>query len=257
MQQNKPQRRPEWLRARLPEGDSYQEIRRLLKTASLNTVCEEANCPNIGECYNQRTATFLILGNVCTRGCRFCNVSKGSTQPIDPEEPERVAIAAQQMGLRHIVVTSVTRDDLPDGGADIYAKTISAIRRHNPDSTIEVLIPDFKGSIEALSIVTGEGPDIINHNIETIPRLYNIVRPGAIYNRSLTLLEHAKKTKEGIITKSGLMVGFSEEFDEIIDVMKDLRKVGCEILTIGQYLDRKSTRLNSSHSAKSRMPSSA
>lgn len=236
MQENKPQRRPEWLRARLPEGDNYREIKRLLRTSGLNTVCEEANCPNIGECYNQRTATFLILGSVCTRGCRFCNVSKGRTEPVDHEEPERVAIAVQQMGLRHVVVTSVTRDDLPDGGAYIYGKTISAIRRHNPDGTIEVLIPDFKGSVEALSLVAAEGPDIINHNIETVPRLYKIVRPGAVYNRSLALLEQSKKIKDTIITKSGLMVGFGEEFKEIIDVMKDLREAGCEILTIGQYL---------------------
>lgn len=236
MQQDKQQRRPEWLRARLPGGGNYLELKRLLRSAGLSTVCEEANCPNIGECFNQRTATFLILGRVCTRGCRFCNVTKGETMPVDPEEPERVAIAARQMGLRHTVVTSVTRDDIPDGGADTYAKTVSAIRRHNPESTIEVLIPDFQGAREALTLVIRAMPEVINHNIETVPRLYRVVRPGAVYRRSLTLLEQVKKTKPAIITKSGLMVGLGEEYEEIIDVMKDLRGVRCEILTIGQYL---------------------
>ncbi len=236
MQQNRQQRRPEWLRVRIPSGSGYLEIKRLLRSAELHTVCEEANCPNIGECFNQRTATFLILGSICTRGCRFCNVSKGETQPVDREEPERVAKAAQKMGLRHTVVTSVTRDDLPDGGAGMYAKTISSIRRYNPGSTIEVLIPDFAGDIDALRLVIREMPDIINHNIETIPRLYKRVRPGAGYRRSLTLLEQVKKISPAIITKSGLMVGLGEEYNEIIDVMKDLREVGCEILTLGQYL---------------------
>ncbi len=236
MQQNRPQRRPEWLRVRLPGGSGYLEIKRLLRSAELHTVCEEANCPNIGECFNQRTATFLILGSICTRGCRFCNVSKGKTQPVDPEEPERVAIAVQQMGLRHVVVTSVTRDDLPDGGAGSYAATLSAIRRYNPESTIEVLIPDFEGSMDALRLVIRERPDIINHNIETVPRLYKRVRPGAIYQRSLMLLDEVKKANPAITAKSGLMVGLGEEYEEIIRVMKDLRDAGCEILTIGQYL---------------------
>lgn len=230
------QRRPEWLKVRLPAGDTYTEINRLLNSSRLNTVCKEAKCPNIGECFNQRTATFLILGDVCTRGCRFCNVTKGMTKPVDYEEPERVAAAAREMGLRHIVVTSVTRDDLQDGGAGIYAKTISMIREHNPASTVEVLIPDFKGSVESLNIVIRENPDVINHNIETVPRLYKLVRPGAVYEQSLYLLEHVKKTMPEIITKSGLMVGIGEEFEEIVDVMKDLSEAGCEILTIGQYL---------------------
>jgi len=229
-------RRPEWLRARLPGGEGYIEIKRLLRSAGLHTVCEEAHCPNIGECFNQRTATFLILGDVCTRGCRFCNVTKGVTQPIDPGEPERVALAAQQMGLRHVIVTSVTRDDIPDGGAQHYANTISSIRRSNPGSTIEVLIPDFGGDIDALSVVIRAMPDIINHNMETVPRLYRVVRPGAMYERSLMLLEQVKKSCPDIITKSGLMVGLGEEFEEMIDVMKDLREVGCEVLTLGQYL---------------------
>ncbi|MBI5407659.1 MAG: lipoyl synthase [Nitrospirae bacterium] len=229
-------RRPEWLRVRLPGGEGYLEIKRLLRSAGLHTVCEEAHCPNIGECFNQRTATFLILGDVCTRGCRFCNVTKGVTQPIDPGEPERVALASQQMGLRHVVVTSVTRDDIPDGGAQHYANTISSIRSYNPESTIEVLIPDFGGDIDALSVVIRAMPDIINHNMETVPRLYRVVRPGAMYERSLMLLKQVKKSCPDIITKSGLMVGLGEEFEEMIDVMKDLREGGCEVLTLGQYL---------------------
>ena len=236
MQQEKRQRLPEWLKVRLPSGDTYTEVKRLLNSSRLNTVCKEANCPNVGECFNQKTATFLILGDVCTRGCRFCNVTKGTTKPVDYEEPDRVAVAANQMGLRHIVVTSVTRDDLKDGGAAIYANTISMIRKHNPESTVEVLIPDFQGSIESLDIVIRETPDVINHNIETVPRLYKLVRPGAIYEQSLYLLKHVKMTSPDILTKSGLMVGIGEEFEEIVDVMKDLRKAGCEILTIGQYL---------------------
>lgn len=232
----KTNRRPEWLRVRLPAGEGYLEIKRLLRSAGLHTVCEEAHCPNIGECFNQRTATFLILGDVCTRGCRFCNVTQGVTQPIDPGEPERVALAAQQMGLRHVVVTSVTRDDIPDGGAQQYANTISSIRRSNPGSTIEVLIPDFGGDIDALGVVIRAMPDIINHNMETIPRLYRVVRPGAVYERSLMFFEHAKNACPDIITKSGLMVGLGEEFEEMIDVMKDLREARCEVLTLGQYL---------------------
>ena len=236
MQQEKRQRKPEWLRVRLPSGETYSEVNKLLNSSGLNTVCKEANCPNIGECFNQRTATFLILGDVCTRGCRFCNVTKGMTKPVDYEEPERVALAAKEMGLKHIVVTSVTRDDLEDGGAGIYAQTISMIRKHNPESTVEVLIPDFKGSIESLNIVLNESPDVLNHNIETVPRLYKIVRPGAIYEQSLHLLGHVKKVRPEILTKSGLIVGLGEELNEVLEVMTDLRSACCEILTIGQYL---------------------
>ncbi len=232
----KTNRRPEWLRVRLPAGEGYLEIKRLLRSAQLHTVCEEAQCPNIGECFNQRTATFLILGDVCTRGCRFCNVARGVTQPIDPGEPERVAVSARQMGLRHVVVTSVTRDDIPDGGAQQYADTIAAIRRCSPESTVEVLIPDFRGDIDALNVVIRAKPDIINHNIETVPRLYKIVRPGAVYERSLFLLDQVRQGSFDIVTKSGLMVGLGEESEEIIEVMKDLRGVGCDVLTIGQYL---------------------
>ena len=236
MQQNKIHRRPEWLKARLPGGSNYLELKRLLRSAGLHTVCEEANCPNIGECFSQRTATFLILGDVCTRGCRFCNVEKGVALPADPDEPQRVAKAAREMGLRHVVVTSVTRDDLPDGGASIYASTISVVRRHNPQSTIEILIPDFAGSDESLDTVIKERPDVINHNIETVPRLYKLVRPWAIYERSLRILRTIKDADPAIFTKSGLMVGLGEGLEEIIDAMKDLRDAGCDILTIGQYL---------------------
>ncbi len=230
------QRRPEWLKTRLPVGDNYLHIKRLLRSSELHTVCEEANCPNIGECFSQRTATFLILGDVCTRGCRFCNVEKGVAMPLDFDEPERVAKAAKDMGLKHIVVTSVTRDDIPDGGASVYAMTISAIRKYSPESTIEVLIPDFKGSDEALNTVIGESPDVINHNIETVPRLYKTVRPGAVYERSLRLLKTVRESSLAITAKAGLMAGLGEQFQEIVEVMKDIRDSGCDILTIGQYL---------------------
>jgi len=233
---NKHQRRPEWLKTRLPAGDNYLNVKRLLRSSELHTVCEEANCPNIGECFSQRTATFLILGDVCTRGCRFCNVEKGVAKPLDFDEPERVAKAAKDMGLKHIVVTSVTRDDIPDGGASVYAMTISAIRKYNPESTIEVLIPDFKGSDEALNTVIGESPDVINHNIETVPRLYKTVRPGAVYERSLRLLKTVRESSLTITAKAGLMAGLGEQFLEIVKVMKDIRDSGCDILTIGQYL---------------------
>jgi len=230
------QRRPEWLKTKLPVGDNYLNIKRLLRSSELHTVCEEANCPNIGECFSQRTATFLILGDVCTRGCRFCNVEKGVAQPLDFDEPERVAKAAKEMGLKHIVVTSVTRDDIPDGGASVYAMTISAIRKYNPESTIEVLIPDFKGSDDALNTVIRESPEVINHNIETVPRLYKTVRPGAVYERSLRLLKAVSESSFTITAKAGLMVGLGEQFLEIVKVMKDIRDSGCDILTIGQYL---------------------
>ncbi|MCC7202199.1 MAG: lipoyl synthase [Nitrospirae bacterium] len=236
MQQHKYQRRPEWLKTRLPVGDNYNDIKRLLRSSELHTVCEEANCPNIGECFSQRTATFLILGSVCTRGCRFCNVDSGMPLPLDSEEPERVARAAKEMGLKHIVVTSVTRDDVPDGGAAMYAMTTSAIRRHSPDSTIEVLIPDFKGSDDALYTVVRERPDVINHNIETVPRLYTTVRPGAVYERSLRLLKTVSGSGYKITVKAGLMAGLGEEFQEIVEAMRNIRDTGCEILTIGQYL---------------------
>ncbi len=230
------QRRPEWLKTRLPVGEDFLNIKRLLRSSELHTVCEEASCPNIGECFSQRTATFLILGDVCTRGCRYCNVEKGVPVRLDYDEPARVAIAAREMGLKHIVVTSVTRDDIPDGGASVYAMTVSQIRKYNPESTIEVLIPDFKGSDDALHTVIRERPEIINHNIETVPRLYKSVRPGAEYERSIRLLRLVSESNYPIAAKAGLMAGLGEQFQEIVEVMKDIRDAGCGILSIGQYL---------------------
>ncbi len=229
-------KRPNWLKVKLPSGKEYLRLKNILRTANLYTVCEEAICPNIGECFGQGTATFLILGDVCTRRCNFCAVTKGNPPTFDEDEPERIARVVEKIGLRHAVITSVTRDDLPDGGAKIYAMTIKNIRIHNPACTIEVLIPDFKGSVEALEIVLKEHPDILNHNIETVPGLYSDVRPQADYERSISLLEKAKEIYPACTTKSGLILGMGEEHDEIIDVMKDLRDVDCDILTIGQYL---------------------
>ncbi len=229
-------KRPDWLRVKLPGGEEYHRIKGLLRTANLHTICEEAVCPNIGECFGQGTATFLILGDVCTRKCNFCAVTKGVPPALEEGEPEKIAQAVEHIGLRHVVITSVTRDDLPDGGAGHYAKTIKAIRTQDPACTIEVLIPDFKGSAKAIEIVLNESPHILNHNIETVPRLYPDVRLGADYERSLSLLEEAKKIDPELTTKSGLILGMGEEHDEIIDVMSDLKDVGCDILTIGQYL---------------------
>jgi lipoic acid synthetase len=229
-------KRPNWLRVILPQDKEYNRLKNILRSANLHTVCEEAICPNIGECFGQGTATFLILGDVCTRRCNFCAVTKGHPSILDEDEPERIARVVKQIDLRHVVITSVTRDDLPDGGAKIYARTIRSIRTYNSTCTIEVLIPDFKGSEEALEIVLEEYPDILNHNLETVPRLYPDVRPQADYEFSLSLLEKVNAIHPGGITKSGLILGMGEEYDEIIDVMKDLREVDCDILTIGQYL---------------------
>lgn len=236
MKNRKLNRRPSWLKVRLPTGEKYRMLRDILQRGHLNTVCEEARCPNIGECYSQGTATFLILGKVCTRNCGFCNVARGKGLPPDPSEPERVAKVAKEMGLKHIVVTSVTRDDLEDGGARVFAETINAIRTYNHGSTIEVLIPDFHGSLNALNIVIDASPEVINHNIETVPRLYSYARPGASYRYSLNILKRVKENAPHIITKSGLIVGMGERKEEVIDVMRDLREKDCEILTIGQYL---------------------
>jgi lipoic acid synthetase len=229
--------RPDWLRVKLPGGEEYHRIKGLLRAANLHTVCEEAVCPSIGECFRQGTATFLILGDVCTRRCNFCAVAKGVPSALDEGEPEKIArVVVKQIGLRHIVITSVTRDDFANGGASHYAKTIKVTRTENPTCTIEVLIPDFKGSEKAVEIVLNESPHILNHNLETVPRLYPDVRPGADYERSLSLLEEAKESGPELTTKSGLILGMGEEHREIIDVMSDLRDVGCDILTIGQYL---------------------
>lgn len=227
---------PSWIKRRFPPQEEWENVQKLLRTLALHTVCESARCPNIGECFRRGTATFLILGNVCTRGCRFCAVAKGTPGPLDPGEPERVAEAAQKLNLKHVVVTSVTRDDLPDGGAEHFAATIVAIRRVLPQATVEVLVPDFQGKEEALDIVLAARPDVLNHNVETVPRLYPSVRPQANYERSLWLLGRAKEKTPDILTKSGLMVGLGETREEVESVLKDLRGVQCDIITIGQYL---------------------
>jgi len=233
-----PERKPEWLKVRANTGRENEEVMALLRSLSLHTVCESADCPNCGECFRRRTATFMVLGGVCTRNCRFCSVTRGCPETVDPEEPERVAEAAHRLGLRHVVVTSVTRDDLPDGGAAHFSLVIRAIRRRFGGSppVIEVLIPDFKGDSGALDTVLQAAPDILNHNVETVPRLYPTVRPMAVYARSLEVLRLAKALSPDVVTKSGLMVGLGERFDEVLGVMRDLRGAGCDLLTIGQYL---------------------
>jgi lipoic acid synthetase len=227
-------RKPEWLKARVPGGEEYSKLRILIDKRKLHTVCEEARCPNMGECWNSGTATFMILGDTCTRSCGFCAVKTGRPGIVDSDEPRRVGEAVALMNLRHAVITSVNRDELFDGGARIFAETIHEIRARIPDCRIEVLIPDFQGSEEALSIVLNAQPDILNHNTETVPRLYKTVRPQAQYARSLEVLERAKQ--RGFATKSGLMLGLGETMEEVIDTMSDLRAVECDILTLGQYL---------------------
>lgn len=228
--------KPDWLKVRSHRGQELEEVEAILKRFSLNTVCEEASCPNRMECFNRKTATFMIMGKVCTRNCTFCDVSKGQPHKLDPQEPLRVAQAVRAMDLKHVVITSVTRDDLPDGGAAHFVRVIESIRELNPEVTIEVLIPDFGGDFNALLVVINANPEIINHNLETVPKLYSEVRPMASYQRSLSLLENVKKINRGILTKSGIMLGLGEEEAEVIAVLKDLRKVDCDLLTIGQYL---------------------
>ncbi|MCX7880268.1 MAG: lipoyl synthase [Ignavibacteria bacterium] len=228
------QRRPSWLKVRAPGGENYSLLRSMMRSKTLHTVCEEARCPNIAECWGNRTATFLILGDICTRSCGFCAIKTGRPNPVDPEEPLKVAIAVQQMGINHVVITSVNRDELPDQGSTIWAKTISEVKRLNPNASVEVLIPDFKGDTECIQKVLDAKPDVLSHNLETVPRLYKLVRPQAKYQRSLDVLSYAKKV--GYITKTGIMVGIGETFEEIIEVMQDARKVGVDIFTIGQYL---------------------
>ena len=231
-------RKPEWLRVKLNAGRENQSVMQMLRQLHLNTVCEEANCPNSGECFGKKTAAFMILGSNCTRNCGFCTVGKGPVCAPDPAEPANISQAVARLGLRHVVITSVTRDDMPDGGASHFAAVIKALQEM-PDAQvpiIEVLIPDFLGDAAALRTVIDARPDIINHNVETIPRLYPTVRPQAIYQRSLDLLRRVKEQAPDNVTKSGIMVGLGESFDEVIDVLRDLRHVGCELLTIGQYL---------------------
>lgn len=229
-------RHPDWVKVRAPRGPEVTETRRIVRALRLHTVCEEALCPNLGECWGQRTATFMLMGDVCTRNCGYCGVAHGRPQPLDPSEPTRVAAAAAQLGLRHVVVTSVNRDDLPDGGAGHFAATVRAIRDSLPTCRIEVLIPDFKGSEAALYRVVDAPIDVLNHNMETVPRLYKHARPGAKYEGSLALLGAAKGRRAAVRTKTGLMMGMGEEPEEVLAVLRDVAAAGCNILTIGQYL---------------------
>ena len=232
----KPLRRPDWIRVRAPSGETYENIRALMHSKALHTVCEEAMCPNLGDCWGAGTATFLMLGDVCTRTCGFCDVKRGRPAPLDWEEPERVAQAVKAMNLKHAVITSVNRDDLQDGGAQIFAMVIRRIREMHPGCSVEVLIPDFTGSIGALKIVTDARPEILNHNVETVPRLFNKVQPQDHYEWAQDTLNNAKKLNPGGLTKSGIMVGLGETLDEVKATMRDLNSWGVDILTIGQYL---------------------
>jgi len=228
-------RRPDWLKAKIPGGENYSRLFNIMRERKLHTVCEEARCPNMGECWNAGTATFMILGDICTRSCGFCAVKTGRPlEGLDWDEPRRVAEAVEQMEIRHAVVTSVNRDERKDGGAPIFAETIREIRKRVPQCRIEVLIPDFKGSEEALDIVLKATPDVLNHNIETVPRLYKTVRPQANYQQSLEVLERAKK--KGFLTKTGMMLGIGEQTEEVLQCMRDIRAADCDILTLGQYL---------------------
>ncbi len=229
-------RLPGWLRVPMPGGANYIDIRRLLNGGQLHTVCEEARCPNIGECWERRSATFMILGDICTRACRYCAVTTGRPTGLDLDEPKRLAETVEHLGLKYVVITSVDRDDLPDGGAFIFAQSIREIRKRLPSCKIEVLIPDFQGNWDALVSVMDAAPDVLNHNIETVQRVFHGVRPKGDYHQSLELLAKAKEISPNAVTKSGMMVGLGETSDEIIQTMKDLRSVGCDLLTIGQYL---------------------
>ena len=230
------QPKPEWLKAKAPVGENFHQLKKLARGLGLHTVCESAQCPNIGECWNHRTATFMLLGDICTRRCGFCAVPKGKPQPIDYEEPARVAEAVATLGIKHAVVTSVNRDDDNVGGARIFAETIRQIRRLAPGCRVEVLIPDFQGLEEPLRIVLDARPDVLNHNTETVPRLYRAVRSGARYQRTLDLLENAKEFFPGMVTKTGVMVGLGESFEELVGVFRDLAQRRVDILTVGQYL---------------------
>jgi lipoic acid synthetase len=230
------QDRPQWLRAPAPVGANYRELKSLISRLRLHTVCESAACPNVGECWNQRTATFMMLGNVCTRRCGFCAVQKGAPLPVDYDEPQRIAEAVAVMGLKFAVITSVNRDERKDGGAELFAMVIRAIRERVPGCGVEVLIPDFQGNLEAVKMVMDAAPDVLNHNTETVPRLYRQVRLGARYERSLGVLQHAKKLAPKTPVKSGLMLGLGETAEEVLQTMRDLRAHAVDILTLGQYL---------------------
>jgi len=229
-------RLPEWIKVRVTEGENYKELKELVRSQRLHTVCEEAQCPNIYDCWNRRTATFMILGAICTRACRFCAVTSGRPTELDLTEPLRVAESVAQLGLRHAVITSVDRDDLRDGGAEIFARTIRAIKRRSPGTTVEVLTPDFAGNLEAVTTVVEAEPDIYNHNTETVPRLYPSVRPKAVYANSLGLLRHVKAVRPDMVTKSGVMVGLGESIEELQDVFRNMRAHDIDVLTVGQYL---------------------
>ncbi len=231
-----PLRRPSWIRVRAPSGDTYEWLQALMRRKALHTVCEEAGCPNMGECWGSGTATFLMLGNICTRSCGFCDVKRGKPVELDWEEPERVAQAVKAMELRHVVITSVNRDERKDGGAPIFAMVIRRIREIHPGCSVEVLIPDFKGSLEALQIVMDARPEILNHNVETVPRLFRTVQPQDKYAWARATLTNARLLDSEVLTKSGIMVGLGEELDEVKETMGDLRSWGVDILTIGQYL---------------------
>ena len=233
-----PQRRhPTWIKARMPSGDNYAELKKLMRDLQLHTVCEEARCPNIGECWNSRTATFMILGDVCTRRCMFCAVKKGTPGGVvDVDEPRRLGEAVGHLKLQHVVITSVNRDDLADGGAGIFAACIAEARKHRPGCTVEVLIPDLEGNWDALAVIVEARPEVLNHNTETVPRLYRRVRPYANYQQTLNLLRTSKQLDAQMLTKSGLMVGLGETVTELLETMEDLRDTECDILTVGQYL---------------------
>ncbi|HMO01941.1 MAG TPA: lipoyl synthase [Oligoflexia bacterium] len=231
--------KPEWLKAKAPGSPEYMQTRDIVKSLRLHTVCEEARCPNIGECWSHSTATFMIMGDLCTRRCHFCSVKKGTSetlQPLDPIEPERVGRAVKALSLKHAVITSVDRDDIADNGAEHFRRTVAAIKKYSPECKIELLIPDLKGSREDLRTIVASGINVLNHNVETIPRLYKKVRPGAGYIRSLSILRWAKEFDPAVLTKSGIMVGLGETFEEVLRLMDDLRYSGVDIMTIGQYL---------------------
>ncbi len=229
-------RHPEWIRVRAPGGEGFAATKRVVQELALHTVCEEAHCPNVAECWGHKTATFMLLGDVCTRNCGYCAVAHGKPVAVDPHEPERVAEGVARLGLRHVVVTSVDRDDLPDGGASHFAATARAIKQRVPECAVEVLTPDFKGSLSAVGEVVDAPIDVFNHNTETVPRLYRCARPGGRYERALALLAAARRRRPHLLTKTGLMLGLGEERDEVVAVFRDLAAVGCDIVTLGQYL---------------------
>ncbi len=231
-----PRRHPDWIKVKAPGNPNYLRLKKLMREKSLHTVCEEARCPNIGECWGNKTATFLILGDTCTRGCRFCAIDKGKPLALDPEEPRNVGLTVKDLGLDHIVVTSVNRDDLPDGGANHFAKTVFWIKNLNPGIRVELLIPDFEGNLDALKTVVSSGIEILNHNIETVPRLYGKVRPGHTYECSVNILKAAKEWQPAMLTKTGMMLGVGESKDEVMTTLEELRRKDVDIITLGQYL---------------------